>query len=51
MGHYQIHLPKFGRAGGSRTHTGVTPADFKSAASAISPPPHGCAISQTLCQL
>ncbi len=27
------------RAGGIRTHTGVTPADFKSAASAISPPP------------
>ncbi len=29
------------RAGGTRTHMGVTPADFKSAASAISPPPHG----------
>ncbi len=27
------------RAGGTRTHMGVTPADFKSAASAISPPP------------
>src|SRR5690242_8384272 len=29
-----------GRAGGTRTHTGVTPEDFKSPASAISPPPH-----------
>ena len=33
-----LKLP-FYRAGGSRTHTGFLPADFKSAASAISPPP------------
>ena len=34
-------LVQKGRAGGIRTHTGVTPADFKSAASTVSPPPLG----------
>ncbi len=33
----QVELGKYGAEGGSRTHTGVTPMDFESIASAIPP--------------
>ena len=33
----QVELENFGTEGGSRTHTGVTPMDFESIASAIPP--------------
>ena len=33
----QVELKKFGTEGGSRTHTGITPMDFESIASAIPP--------------